>query len=131
MRYGSLNLPLAHARGSATLGFRLREPCLAPSPGPALPQGAAERQKNHLAAGRTTSRKTTGLATAQKSRVNAASPHFSRQTVGADARPGLLKVLTGLGWVIEWDGVCISRMGGHGGPPLQTKPVQRRSSERS
>ncbi len=29
------------------------------------------------------------------------------------------RVLTGLGWVIEWDGVCIVRMGGHGGPPLQ------------
>ena len=26
MRYGSPNLPLAHARGSATLGFRLPEP---------------------------------------------------------------------------------------------------------
>ena len=25
--------------------------------------------------------------------------------------------------MIEWDGVCISRMGGHGGPPLRTKPV--------
>ncbi len=33
--------------------------------------------------------------------------------------PGLLKALAGLGCVIAWDGVCISRMGGHGGPPLQ------------
>ena len=48
---------------------------------------------------------------------------------GRCARPE--KVLTGLGWLIKWDGVCISRMGGHGGPPLRTKPVQRRSSERS
>ena len=59
-----------------------------------------------------------------------ASPHFSRQTSrGGPLRPPR-EALAGLGCVIEWDGVCISRMGGHGGPPLQIKSVQRRSSER-
>ena len=58
-----------------------------------------------------------------------ASPHFSRQTSrGGPLRPPR-EALAGLGCVIEWDGVCISRMGGHGGPPLQIKSVQRRSSE--
>ena len=58
------------------------------------------------------------------------SPHFSRQTSrGGPLRPPR-EALAGLGCVIEWDGVCISRMGGHGGPPLQIKSVQRRSSER-
>ena len=53
-----------------------------------------------------------------------ANPLFSRQNCrGGPLRPPR-EVLTGLGWVIEWDGVCISRMGGHGGPPVQTKPVQ-------
>ena len=59
------------------------------------------------------------------------SPPFSRQTSRGKPLRLPREALVGLGCVIQWDGVCISRMGGLGGPPLQIKSVQRRSSERS
>ena len=79
MRYGIWNLPLAHARGSATLGFRLPEPRPLGSGWLSLPpQTPLDRwerpsaAKNHRWAGCSTSRKTAGLETAHKSRVNGA-----------------------------------------------------------
>ena len=67
---------------------------------------------------RTAQPRSRGLFSDRPARIS----HDKPVGAGRCARP---EALAGLGCMIAWDGVCISQMGGHGGPPLQIKSVQR------